>query len=266
MPTPYHDAFLQDILAHPEDDAPRLVYADWLDDHGDSARAEFIRVQCHLARLPTTAERRPALESRQRELLEMHGDTWAGPVRELARAWAFHRGFVDDVTLEGRAFLAGARKLFRVAPVRHLHLCWSYVLPYHRANLIPLLAEVKHLARLTTLDLRQGSLGSDGVAALVVSEHLTQLTALDLSHNHVGDRGVRALADAPLLGRLTHLDLSYNDIGSDGVRTLGFRLETLAARGEDLPLRSVDLSGNPLRASGLRALASSAGLRRVARW
>ncbi len=42
------------------DDTPRLVYADWLEDHaGDGpdpgawrARAEFIRVQCELARMP----------------------------------------------------------------------------------------------------------------------------------------------------------------------------------------------------------------------
>jgi hypothetical protein len=27
------DALLADILEHPDDDTPRLVYADWLDDH-----------------------------------------------------------------------------------------------------------------------------------------------------------------------------------------------------------------------------------------
>jgi uncharacterized protein (TIGR02996 family) len=43
------------VIAHPDDDAPRLVFADWLEEHGtkvDVARAEFIRVQCELARLP----------------------------------------------------------------------------------------------------------------------------------------------------------------------------------------------------------------------
>jgi uncharacterized protein (TIGR02996 family) len=32
-----HQAFLADIAAHPEDDAPRLIYADWLEEHGDPA-------------------------------------------------------------------------------------------------------------------------------------------------------------------------------------------------------------------------------------
>lgn len=43
------DAFMREIIASPDDDAPRLVFADWLDDHGDPVRAEFIRVQCRLA-------------------------------------------------------------------------------------------------------------------------------------------------------------------------------------------------------------------------
>ena len=31
----HHDAFLRAIVGRPADDAPRLVYADWLDEHGD---------------------------------------------------------------------------------------------------------------------------------------------------------------------------------------------------------------------------------------
>jgi uncharacterized protein (TIGR02996 family) len=39
-------AFVADIAAHPDDDAPRLIFADWLDDHGQPERAQFIRAQC----------------------------------------------------------------------------------------------------------------------------------------------------------------------------------------------------------------------------
>jgi uncharacterized protein (TIGR02996 family) len=46
------DAFLQAILESPDDDTPRLVYADYLDEHGETDRAEFIRVQVALASLP----------------------------------------------------------------------------------------------------------------------------------------------------------------------------------------------------------------------
>lgn len=44
-----HESFLQAIIANPADDAPRLIYADWLEEHGNSNRAEFIRIQCELA-------------------------------------------------------------------------------------------------------------------------------------------------------------------------------------------------------------------------
>jgi len=46
------EAFIRRIAEAPDDDTPRLVYADWLDEHGDPDRAEFIRVQCELAKRP----------------------------------------------------------------------------------------------------------------------------------------------------------------------------------------------------------------------
>lgn len=47
-----HDALMRAVCARPEDDTPRLVLADWYDDHGDAARAEFVRVHVGLARTP----------------------------------------------------------------------------------------------------------------------------------------------------------------------------------------------------------------------
>ena len=38
-------ALLAAILAHPEEDTPRLMYADWLEEHGKPERAEFIRAR-----------------------------------------------------------------------------------------------------------------------------------------------------------------------------------------------------------------------------
>src|SRR5213592_2553115 len=51
------DALLEAVFARPADDAPRLVYADWLDEHGEPAQAAFIRAQVELARTdPNTDE------------------------------------------------------------------------------------------------------------------------------------------------------------------------------------------------------------------
>lgn len=43
--------FLRTIAEYPGDDAPRLVFADWLDEHKQHARAEFIRLQIALANM-----------------------------------------------------------------------------------------------------------------------------------------------------------------------------------------------------------------------
>ena len=51
------NGFLQDILAHPEDDTPRLVYADFLDEHEQPHRAELIRLQVRLAKLSESVRR-----------------------------------------------------------------------------------------------------------------------------------------------------------------------------------------------------------------
>ena len=45
-----HNALIRTVLSNPEDDAPRLIYADWLEEHGRVEDAEFIRVQIELAR------------------------------------------------------------------------------------------------------------------------------------------------------------------------------------------------------------------------
>jgi uncharacterized protein (TIGR02996 family) len=76
-------AFLQDAKEHPEDDTPRLILADWLDEHGDPGRAEFIRLQCRITSAldqPLNPEQRQIAENRTEELLDRYGGEWAGPL------------------------------------------------------------------------------------------------------------------------------------------------------------------------------------------
>ncbi len=55
--------FLESIKESPGDDGLRLIFADWLEDHGQSQRAEFLRLQVELAPLPERHPRRRAGES-----------------------------------------------------------------------------------------------------------------------------------------------------------------------------------------------------------
>ena len=50
---------LSAICESPEDDTPRLVYADWLEEHDQPQRAEFIRAQCALATMAKDGIARP---------------------------------------------------------------------------------------------------------------------------------------------------------------------------------------------------------------
>src|SRR5262245_945773 len=58
-------ALLRAIQGNPDDDAPRLAAADWLEQQGDVARAELIRVQCALAHPPEDEEEKRRLSQRE---------------------------------------------------------------------------------------------------------------------------------------------------------------------------------------------------------
>jgi uncharacterized protein (TIGR02996 family) len=118
-----HEAFLADVIENPDDDAPRLVYADWLDEHGESERGELIRVQCRLARLGDADPARAELERQERELLEAHGAEWAEPLRRLVQEFQYRRGFVEAVEVLGSAGIGRRlRRAMELAPVRSLRL------------------------------------------------------------------------------------------------------------------------------------------------
>jgi uncharacterized protein (TIGR02996 family) len=71
MPPPGYEPFLRAICANPADDAPRLVYADWLEENGAEERAEFIRVQIAFARGQQEGRVPKELITRNTQLLEL---------------------------------------------------------------------------------------------------------------------------------------------------------------------------------------------------
>src|SRR5262245_33334084 len=89
---------LQAIREAPDDDAPRLGYADWLDEQHDPRRAERSRVQCELARIPLGL-RASQLRQREQELLDEHGADWAAPLSSFVSGSTFRRGLLEQVTI-----------------------------------------------------------------------------------------------------------------------------------------------------------------------
>ena len=100
-PTP-GEMLLRAVFAHPEDDAPRLAYADWLDESGgEPERAALIRVQCELARLPADdPRRRPPTAGGQTPPRGRKSKWRAGLPRWRGVVWGnFSRGFIDSVVV-----------------------------------------------------------------------------------------------------------------------------------------------------------------------
>jgi uncharacterized protein (TIGR02996 family) len=241
------DGFLQAVREDPDDDGVRLVYADWLEERGEP-RGEFIRADCALGRLKADDPRRPALEERRRQLLAEHRDAWLGPLRGLAYAWAFRRGFVEEVTADAHHFLQQADAFF-AAPLRLVRLL-------HAGSIIQALAECRHLRRLRALHLTDNNLGNRGLSTLLASPYLDGLTTLRLGNNGLTDTGAVLLANAANLAGLAALNLSRNAIGDAGA-------EALAASVNLGALTSLHLGSNLIRDGGAHALATAPGLRRL---
>ena len=126
-------ALLDAIYAAPDDDAPRIVYADWLGERGD-VRGEFITLQ--LARgdgdEPST---------REKALLHEHGRTWAGPLGALFRSHVFERGFFAGGGIEVKDFrLLAADPASRI--LRHLAYSGTPEALFELLEMLPALRSV----------------------------------------------------------------------------------------------------------------------------
>jgi uncharacterized protein (TIGR02996 family) len=253
------EAFLQAVLETPDDDTPRLVYADWLDDHGD-ARGTFIRLQCEIARLPEDDPRRAALMAQAMPLEEQIRKSLRQKVRpEWARripAWVlkekhnFERGFLAGLTTTPGRFLQGAEALVRAVPLQHLKL--NYLREF-----LPKLLALPEIERLRTLDLSWSWMGNPGAAALAGASRLRGLRALTLQACQLRCGSGVSLGTSPYLANLTHLNLRGNSLYDRGV-------EGLVRSKEVWALTDLDVGWhNKVGPRGATALATSPRLGRL---
>jgi len=142
------------IRANPDEDTPRLAYADWLDEHVGqrtptpvrperstkipigtaSERAEYIRIECERARLeqgePSSEVKARLKELRQRssQLRNSVVKAWEAPFRHgkpfggRIDGFRFDRGLPKWVILEANEALDYGEALLRQTPVSEFHL------------------------------------------------------------------------------------------------------------------------------------------------
>jgi uncharacterized protein (TIGR02996 family) len=268
------DALMRAVLDQPADDAPRLVLADWFEEHGQAERAEFIRTQCEIARLGAGGgERLGALAEREKALYEARTPTWYEEVPKRARNnVVFRRGFPSGIRCTPTQWL-GARKLTRSVPIEsldlggrdpgrlpqvaeapHLGVVTALGASLYEHALVPPLLGSPHLGNLRWLDLgssghSHGSSAADPVVAVLAqTPALARLEGLRLSCSQLGPRGLAYLAASPHLTQLRRLDVDDNFYGDEGI-------EALAGSPVVANLVALNVRNAQLRARAARAIA-----------
>src|SRR5262249_28461886 len=256
---------------------PRLAYADWLEEHGQRERGQFIRLHVAWCRRPADA---PEDEELKRSLIA----AWRAarlPKKPLPKGgYVYDRGFIAGVSFNGsepfREHLEEALaraptiRVLSVWPAYEEHLAW--------------LAESPLLARLTGLSC---PITDEEVASFVASPHfegmrfidwdleddalemarllasakrLRQLTVLDFERCHFGDEGMEALASASHLRTLRKLDAGSFD-GSHELGEAGIRALTSSRYLKQLT--HLNFSGSAINGAALRRLLRWGGAARL---
>ncbi|HEY1186640.1 MAG TPA: TIGR02996 domain-containing protein [Gemmata sp.] len=272
MPAPSADeqALLAAVIAHPDEDTPRLIYADWLDEHDQPERAEFIRAQIAVTRLSPDDPSAKALRARVVELAERHRKQWCEDGSAV-----FVRGFpaaVDFYTLSD--FCAQGGILLARHPIRVVYA--TYFGNEDEAEGVvaqsPLFGRLTglgcasrgwggvqvatvltnpNLTNLRMLDFNNGDYnGTEAARGIAAAKHLTNLVVLDLTGNFIQDEGLEAMAGAEHFYSLRAIRLgtdvgeAHNEIGPDGIAAL--------ARSRCFPsLAQLILDGNDIADEGL---------------
>ncbi|MCA9176055.1 MAG: TIGR02996 domain-containing protein [Planctomycetales bacterium] len=257
--------FLKAILADPDDDMPRLVYADWLHDQGDP-RGEFIQLQCELAEIHRNfyavdqelIDRHDDLVERQQDMLLEHGDRWRAALAPLVQDCQFQRGLLQLVRLSGAQLRDYGDRIMAAAPIclmfvtaargclrealRHQRLSQLTGLAIDGSSLldedVSAIVELLQRGRINRLVLTWCSLTDTSFAAF---GNLTNasLRDLDLANNSLRNASAMLLATTPGFGALQNLVLTSNMIRLRGAQALA-RSEVLTQ------LDSLSMGGNPI--------------------
>jgi uncharacterized protein (TIGR02996 family) len=248
------EAFLAAIAAAPDDDVPRLVFADWLEERDDPL-GEFIRLQIELEplRLPRT-DPRAELEfakllacihggenekktrtplarklTREANLLQEHQADWLGPIAPLEKDSStyfhaeFRRGFVASAHIGLTALCAHGQAVRQACPALQRLVVFGTL-----TRCGPLAAQPA-LAGLPALTLVGGLTPADA-AALAKSVHLAQLRSLTIWLADEDQKKVcRTLAALPSLRELVLVQRQGGLEAEDEARDLDRRANALAA-------------------------------------
>lgn len=200
------EALWRAILAEPDEDMPRLVYADWLEENGQTLRAEFIRAQIEAVRADPFGPKARAAAKRANELLTLNQLWWIPdhlPGVSTTVQSLFERGFISHVEV-ANAFIDHAASLFKAYPIESLTIDRSFSPP---DDLGPIF-ELPQLRQLRRLRFRSNPQVEGEYEILGGSPHLGGLRDLSLSHNPIPPAWLDEVLRGKRFPGLTGLDLA----------------------------------------------------------
>lgn len=227
------EAFLSAIFDEPDNDLPRLVFADWLEERGDPVWAELIRVQCEIGRLDRhlheNDSHREVLEQRQHDLLNQIPRFRTQPGRETPAVLP-QRGFVRCEKIEWPVELVADSTRFRLLAAFEFpewHQATSIKLtggPIGSARLLQALFSYSSTRRVHELDLSGSEEPIRDIEHPPFDEYEYDPEPDLLLHYQIAPvitfPAVEWLATARECRRLTMLDLRSNDLDNDAARAL----------------------------------------------
>lgn len=206
--TDSRDALYRAICANPDEDTPRLAFADLVEEEGDGTRAAFIRDQVALARVAPDDPLFIKTQLMNPGALNGHGMTHALP-KEIPDGYGwytfeFRRGFAWKIGVRSAAAFDADGAIFNAAPIQALDINAR-----GRPD-VDALADWPHLARIQRVEFSTARFGADDADRLGHSPHTLKLTELAFDFDGITAGGLEALARSPLFPRLTALDLRTN--------------------------------------------------------
>jgi uncharacterized protein (TIGR02996 family) len=202
-------ALLRAIAAYPDEDTPRLAYADWLDERGHHPRAAFIRGQIELALLKDDSPHRRELAFRCRQLLDEHEKEWIDPPELAVYDYGWSRGFVETFTTTPSDLDLRDAELFDTHPFRRMWLT-------HLSGKIDAAWRIPRDNHLTALDLIGNGLNVRQLKKLAGLPHFKNLREVGLMFNGLRDSAVKVLCGEPFFQRLELIRLGANPFTEHG--------------------------------------------------
>jgi uncharacterized protein (TIGR02996 family) len=219
---PEADAFLDAIFDHPDDDTPRLVYADWLQEHGQEDYAQFIRLQCAVAREKLWSDEANRLWEEIGRVWNRLDEEWWPATREawyegdreprLLDAVHFERGILrSSVGATAELMFQIAVLDLNIAPIQTLLLNGE-------DDALVAVAESPVLERVTSIRFASDyrfwptrTPSESSVDTLLYSRYLRRVTALDLSPFSLTQLLLDTLLNAPNLALLEEAVVWFGD-------------------------------------------------------